>query len=137
MPATVVGSLAVRGQTLRKALLEGLHSLQEQKERIDGLIATTLKFAAPPLLAIEPFALHEHWVPNLRSTFDIVKDMLHGDAYISQVPYLTTEEILERENLYQEHETDMAVKLERWLTETTQMEREREASLPPGPSIQG
>ncbi|KAJ8061140.1 hypothetical protein OCU04_010216 [Sclerotinia nivalis] len=64
-------------------------------------------------LAIEPFALHEHWVLNRRSTFDIVKDMLRGDAYISQVPYLTTEEILGRENLYQKHEAQVAVKRER------------------------
>ncbi|THV53986.1 hypothetical protein BGAL_0037g00300 [Botrytis galanthina] len=104
-PATVVATLATYGQILRKCMLEGLHSLQEQKERIDGLIVKTLEYVAPPLLAIEPFALHEHWVLNRRSTFDIVTDMLNGDTDMSTVPYLTTEKILEREALYQETES--------------------------------
>ncbi|KAF7951057.1 uncharacterized protein EAE97_002608 [Botrytis byssoidea] len=94
-PATVVATLATKGKILRKCMLEGLHSLQEQKEIIDGLIAKPLEYVAPPLLAIEPFALPEHWILNRRSTYDVVTDMLVGDTDMSSVPYLTTEEILE------------------------------------------
>ncbi|TGO65311.1 hypothetical protein BCON_0003g01060 [Botryotinia convoluta] len=122
--ATVVATLATKGQILRKRMLEGLHSLQEQKERIDGLIAKTLEYVAPPLLAIEPFALHEHWVLNRRSTFDIVTEMLEGDADMSDVPYLTTEEILEREACYQKTEAEMAAKRELWRLESEQRREE-------------
>lgn len=54
-----------------------------------------LEFVAPPLLGIEPFAMHEHWVLDHRSTHDVVTEMLDGDAYISEVPYLKAESILE------------------------------------------
>ncbi|KAF7884372.1 uncharacterized protein EAF02_004708 [Botrytis sinoallii] len=123
-PASVVATLANKGQILRKRMLEGLHSLQEQKERIDGLIAKTLEYVAPPLLAIEPFALHEHWVLNRRSTYDIVTDMLEGDADMSDVPYLTTEEILEREASYQNTEVEMTAKREQWRLESEQRREE-------------
>ncbi|TGO79869.1 hypothetical protein BELL_0020g00050 [Botrytis elliptica] len=124
-PASVVATLANKGQILRKRMLEGLHSL-EQKERIDGLIAKTLEYVAPPLLAIEPFALHEHWVLNRRSTYDIVTDMLEGDSDMSDAPYLTTEEILEWEASYQKTEVEMTAKREKRRLESEKRRLESE-----------